>query len=90
MRQGQETLKGATQLIGWHDERHSCERIVCLQDLKIVNQCRFEGGMERPGDKTKHGDRESLLLNRQAKDRHDHVMSPVRASREMGTNETMR
>ena len=54
MGQGQESLERAAQLIGWHDEGHPGEGILRFQGSEILNQCRFEGGMERAGDEAKH------------------------------------
>lgn len=68
MRQGQESLERAAQLIGWHHERHPGERIRLFQRLKILDQRRFEDGMERSGDEAKHGDYASLFLKRKAED----------------------
>ena len=82
MRQGKESLERPAQLIGWHNECHAGERILRFQGSEILNQCRFEGGMKRAGDKTKHGVRASLFLKREAEDRNDHARSPVCASRE--------
>ena len=68
MGQGQESLKRAAQLIGWHHERHGGKRIAFFYLLKILNQRRFEGGMERSSNETKHEDRASLLLKWESED----------------------
>ena len=54
MRQREEPLKCPAQVIGGHDEGHAGERVERLYGLEIINQRRFECGMEGAGNETQH------------------------------------
>ena len=79
----QQLLKRTTQLIRGHDKRDGGLGMAGLESTKIVNELRFECGMELAGDEAEHGDRGPSIVKREAEGRRE-CLATFRTSRVKG------